>query len=305
MSPTGKQAVYGAPPPSLANVPARAAQCSPLVPGAQGLEEAPDGSLQRIIIAAPPGVLERRFVLAQALRALAPGGELVAMAPKTKGGARLRKELEAFGCQVVETSKQHQRICACIRPDTPRGLDAAIAAGGPQQPPALGLWSQPGLFSWDRPDAGSTLLIPHLGGLSGAGADLGCGAGALALAALASPKVSQLTLIDIDRRAIAAARLNVDDPRAAFLQADLRDPEAPLSGLDFVIMNPPFHLGAAEDRSLGQVFIARAGSMLRKGGVCRLVANVGLPYEAVLKQSFSRVSALGQGHGYKLFEAIR
>ena len=206
---------------------------------------------------------------------------------------------------MVETSKQHQRICACLRPDAPWGLDAAIAAGGPQQPPALRLWSQPGLFSWDRPDAGSALLIPHLGGLSGAGADLGCGAGALAMAALAAPKVSRLTLIDIDRRAITAARRNVDDPRAAFIQADLRDPEAPLSGLDFVIMNPPFHLGAAEDRSLGQVFIAHAGAMLRKGGVCRMVANVGLPYEAVLKQSFSRVSALGQGHGYKLFQAIR
>jgi 16S rRNA (guanine1207-N2)-methyltransferase len=305
MSSTGKQAVYGAPPLNLAKAPARAAQCSPLVPGAPGLEEAADGSLQRVVIAAPPGVLERRYVLAQALRALAPGGELVAMAPKTKGGARLRKELEAFGCTVVETSKQHQRICACVRPEAPRGLDAAIAAGGPQRPPALGLWSQPGLFSWDRPDPGSALLIPHLGDLAGAGADLGCGPGALSVAALASAKVTHLTLIDIDRRAIAAARRNVDDPRAAFLQADLRDPEALASGLDFVIMNPPFHLGAAEDRSLGQVFIARAGSMLRKGGVCRMVANVGLPYEAVLKQSFSRVAALGQGHGYKLFDAIR
>ena len=305
MSPTAKQAVYGVPPLNLAKAPARAAQCSPLVPGTKGLEDAPDGSLQRVVVAAPPGVLERRFVLAQALRALAPGGELVAMAPKTKGGARLRKELEAFGCSVVETSKQHQRICACIRPETPLGLEAAIAAGGPQQLPALGLWSQPGLFSWDRPDPGSALLVPHLGDLVGAGADLGCGPGALALAALASAKVSALTLIDIDRRAIAAARRNIEDPRAAFLQADLRDPEAPLSGLDFVIMNPPFHLGAAEDRSLGQVFIARAGAMLRKGGVCRMVANVGLPYEAVLKQSFARVSALGQGHGYKLFQAIR
>jgi 16S rRNA (guanine1207-N2)-methyltransferase len=305
MSLTGKQAVYGAPPPNLASVPARAAQCSPLVPGAQGLEEAPDASLQRIVVAAPPGVLERRFVLAHALRALRPGGELTALAPKTKGGARLRKELEAFGCQVVETSKQHQRICTCIRPDALSGLKAAIAAGGPQQPPALGLWSQPGIFSWDRPDPGTGLLIPHLGDLSGAGADLGCGAGALALAALASTKLSHLTLVDIDRRAIAAARRNIEDPRAAFLQADLRDPETPLAGLDFVIMNPPFHLGAAEDRSLGQVFIARAGGMLRKGGVCRMVANVGLPYEAVLRQSFSRVSVLGQGHGYKLFEAVR
>ena len=302
----GKQAVYGAPPLSLANIPAQAAQCSPLVPGAAGLEDAPDGSLQRIVIAAPPGVLERRFVLAQGLRALKPGGELVAMAPKTRGGARLRKELEAFGCHVAETSKQHQRICVCSRPEAPSGIEAAIAAGGPQQPKALnGLWSQPGIFSWDRPDAGTDLLMPHAGGLAGAGADLGCGIGSLALAALASKKVERLTLVDIDRRAIEAAWRNLGDPRAAFLQADLRDPETPLSGLDFVIMNPPFHLSGTEDRGLGQVFIARAAAMLRKGGTLRMVANVGLPYEAALGESFSRIKPLGQGRGFKLFEAVR
>jgi 16S rRNA (guanine1207-N2)-methyltransferase len=305
MPTTDKQAVYGAPPLSLASVPARAAQCSPLVPGSAGLEDAPDSSLDRIVVAAPPGVLERRYVLAQGLRALKPGGELVAMAPKTKGGARLRKELEAFGCQVAETAKEHQRICACPRPEAPAGIEAAIAAGGPQRAPGLGLWSQPGIFSWDRPDAGTALLAPLVGALAGAGADLGCGAGALGFAALASPKVKQLTLIDIDRRAIEAARRNIEDPRAAFLQVDLRDPQAPLAALDFVIMNPPFHLGAKEDRGLGQAFIARAAAMLRKGGVLRMVANVGLPYEAVLGQSFSRITPLGQGHGYKLFEAVK
>ncbi|HZC16663.1 MAG TPA: methyltransferase [Caulobacteraceae bacterium] len=305
MPTTDKQAVYGAAPHSLATIPVRAAQCSPLVPGAAALEDAPDGSLGRIVVAAPPGVLERRYVLAQGLRALKAGGELVALAPKTKGGARLRKELEAFGCQVAETAKQHQRICVCVRPVAPSGIEAAIAAGGPQQAPALGLWSQPGIFSWDRPDAGTALLAPLVGDLAGAGADLGCGAGALSLAALVSPKLTRLTLIDIDRRAIEAARRNIADPRAALLQADLRDPTAPLSGLDFVIMNPPFHLGAREDRGLGQTFIARAAAMLRKGGVCRMVANVGLPYEAALGQSFSRVAALGQGRGYKLFEGVR
>jgi 16S rRNA (guanine1207-N2)-methyltransferase len=302
---TDKQAVYGSPPLSLASVPARAAQCSPLVPGATALEDAPDGSLDRIVAAAPPGVLERRYVLAEALRVLKPGGELVAMAPKTKGGARLRKELEAFGCQVTETAKEHQRICACLRPEAPKGIEAAIAAGGPQRARGLGLWSQPGIFSWDRPDAGTALLTPLVGDLAGAGADLGCGAGALGLAALASPKVRHLTLIDIDRRAIEAARRNIDDARAAFLQADLREPQAPLAGLDFVIMNPPFHLGAKEDRGLGQAFIARAAAMLRKGGTLRMVANVGLPYEAVLGQSFSRITPLAQGHGYKLFQAVK
>src|SRR5439155_25565400 len=129
-------AVYGHAPPALAAVAARAVQLSPLVPGAAALEDAPAGSYQRLTIAAPPGTLERRFVLAHALRALAPDGELIALAPKDKGGARLKKELEGFGCAVAESARRHHRICAARRPSEPTGLDAAIEAGGPQIPPA-------------------------------------------------------------------------------------------------------------------------------------------------------------------------
>jgi 16S rRNA (guanine1207-N2)-methyltransferase len=294
--------VYGAPPPELAPVPAGAVQASPLVPGAAALEDAPDASLDEAVVAAPAGALERRYVLAQALRALKGGGRLTALAPKDRGGLRLKAELEAFGCQVEAGGRRHWRVAACRRPDAPAGRATAIAEGGPQVPPGLGLASQPGVFSWDRPDPGTALLARHVGGLAGAGADLGCGVGVLALAALAEPAVTRLALVDIDRRAVAAARRNVADPRASFLQADLRE-AAPLAGLDFVAMNPPFHLDGAEDRTLGQLFIRRAAAMLRRGGLCRLVANVALPYETPLREAFAAVTLLDQAHGYKVYEA--
>jgi 16S rRNA (guanine1207-N2)-methyltransferase len=298
-------AVYGAPPPALVEIPMAARQVSPLVPGADALEQIPDASLDSIVIAAPPGAIERRYVLAQALRALKPGGALTAVAPKDKGGMRLCKELAAFGCAVSEQSLRHQRLCACLRPDAAVGLEQAIAEGGPQTPPRLRLVSQPGVFSWDRPDPGSALLARHLGGLAGEGADLGCGVGVLALAVLASPKVTALHLADIDRRAIAAARRNVADPRARFLQADLREPAPSLSNLDFVVINPPFHDGGEEDRGLGQAFIRRAAASLRRGGVLRLVANIGLPYEATLAEAFDQARRLEQAGGYKVLEGRR
>ena len=298
-------AVYGAPPPALVNIPEGARQISPLVPGAGALEDTPDASLDAIAVAAPPGAIERRYVLAQALRALRAGGALTAVAPKDKGGMRLRKELQAFGCVVAEQALRHQRLCICLRPDAAAGLEQAIAEGAPQEAPRLGLISQPGVFSWDRPDPGSRLLAAHLGGLAGAGADLGCGVGVLAPSVLALPKVTTLTLVDIDRRALDAARRNVADLRAAFLQADLREPVPSLSGLDFVVMNPPFHDGAEEDRGLGQAFIRRAAAMLRRGGVLRLVANIGLPYEATLAEAFDQTRRLEQGGGYKVLEGRR
>src|SRR5690606_21910139 len=197
------------------------------------------GQLDSVTMLAPPGALERLHVLALALRALKAGGRLDVMAPKDKGGSRLRKELTAFGLEVEETARAHHRRCVAVRPEVVNGLDAAIAAGGLQRLGDLGLWSQPGVFSWDRVDPGSALLVAHLPPMAGAGADLGGGVGYLARAVLDSPAVTRLTLIDIDRRAIDAARRNVEDPRAAFLQADVR--QAQLEGLDFIVTNPPFH----------------------------------------------------------------
>lgn len=296
--------VYGEPPAALATVPAGAVQVSPLVPGAADLEALAAGSLCGAVVAAPPGTIERRGTIARLLQALAPGAPLTVMAPKAKGGGRLREDLEAFGCAVAETGRKHQRICQTRRPDAPTGLDEAIAAGALRYSEAIGLWTQPGVFSWDRPDRGTRQLLAALPPLVGHGADLGCGLGVLARGVLASSDVTRLDLVDIDRRAVAAARRNVEDPRAAFHWADAR--AAPrLSGLDFVVMNPPFHDGGLEDRELGRDFVRRAHRILRPGGVLWLVANRHLPYEAVLNGSFAQVTPHGEDAGFKVYEARR
>jgi 16S rRNA (guanine1207-N2)-methyltransferase len=294
--------VYGAPSPELVEAGADAVQTSPLVPGSTALEALAPESLERAVMAAPPGTLERRHVLALALRALKPGGELIVLAPKDRGGARLGSELTGFGCEVEETGRRHQRICRVLRPDTPEGIEAAMAAGGPQRLAGLDLWTQPGVFSWDRPDPGTQLLIQHLPGFSGVGADLGCGLGQIARAVLASPAVTEMTLVDIDRRAIDAAARNVTDPRARLVWGDGRvTPE--LSGLDFVVMNPPFHDAGVESRGLGVAFVTRAAALLRKGGVLWLVANRHLPYEESLTRLFTRVAPAREASGFKVYEA--
>lgn len=296
--------VYGTPPADLADIARDAIQFSPLMPGAASLDKQPAASLDAMTMLAPPGTVERRYALAQALRALKPGAPLTALAPNDRGGTRLRKELEAFGLDVHETSKRHHRVATTTKAT---GIEEivthVIADGGPRFDDEIGLWTQPGVFSWDRLDPGTHMLIEHLPALSARGADFGCGIGILARAVLGSSSVTELTLVDIDRRAIDCAEHNLDTPRAKFLWTDLRDPHPALTNLDFVVMNAPFHDAGQEDKGLAQAFVRRAAESLRKGGICVMVANRHLPYEAVLKPLFKTVTPVIEQGGYKIYEA--
>lgn len=296
-------AVYGLPPVDLAEAPEAAMQLSPLVVDSMRLEDIADSTLDSATVLAPPGTIERRYVLAHVLRALAPGGRLTALAPKDRGGTRLAKELAGFGCPAADQPRRHHRICTATRPSTVTGLDAAINEGGPRHIDNLALCTQPGVFSWDRLDPGTALLMSRLPTLKGKGADFGCGLGLLGRAVLGSAAVTEMTFIDLDRRAIEMARRNVADSRARIVWGDLRAPKALPSGLDFVVSNPPFHDGGGEDQALGKAFIQRAAEALRPGASLWLVANAHLPYEALLRELFRAVTPVALEGGYKVFEA--
>ncbi len=305
-APARLTAVYGAPPAALAPVAPASLQLSPFAIGSTPIDALADASVESLVILAPAGAVERRWVLAHGLRALAANGSLHALALKDRGGARLANELKAFGCAPVNASaKAHFRLCRTRRPAEPARLAAAIAEGALQRHSRLGLWTQPGIFAWDRIDPGSALLLAQPWRPKGRGVDMGCGLGVLGQALLASPAIDCLLLVDLDRRALEAAKRNVADRRASFLQHDLRQAVAGLIDIDFAIMNPPFHDRGAEDRPLGRQFVTSAAAMLRKGGVLRLVANVALAYERPLGEAFADVRMLACEGGYKVLEAVR
>ncbi len=296
--------VYGTPPKELASVPAGALQVSPLIPGSQDLASLADGSLATFTILAPPGTIERRYVLAQALRALTPGANLVALAPKDKGGSRLKKELESLGCAVSEESRAHNKICTASTPLTLTASSReAILEGAPRFLEGIG-FTQPGVFSWDRIDPGSLMLAELLPVLGGEGADLGCGIVFLSKELLFSKKVRHLSLFEIDRRAVECARKNLEahKGRVSIRWADLRSVDPGVSNLDFIVTNPPFHDAGAEDQGLGQGFLQQAGYLLRPGGTLWIVANRHLPYEALLRSLFSEVK---ETSGFKAYKAVR
>jgi len=164
-----------------------------------------------------------------------------------------------------------------------------------------GFFTAPGMFSHEKVDGGSAFLAPYLTGLSGRVADLGAGWGWLAAQAL-SAEVSEISLFEGEHIALEAAKLNITDPRAQFIWADV--PELPKSSpYDTIISNPPFHQGRAATPELGVGFIAAAAKMLQPKGRFLMVANRHLPYEAPLDAHFRNWEMKAQNGGFKVFEA--
>lgn len=268
---------------------------------AYGASRTASGPYDLIVVYGTKQAEETRGLVADAVASLAPMGRLAVIQPNAQGAAGLEKHLRAIAPAMTVTSKAKARIMCMARGEiTDDAMRAQWLAQAAMQPVLDGTYiSCPGLFSWNRADAGSAMLLECLPPLKGTGADFGCGWGYLTRA-LGGDKVYA---VDIDARAIAAVAHNA--PAATGIWADATRPVDGLPPLDWIVSNPPFHGLAGEDRRLGQFFIANAAHHLKKGGALYLVANRHLPYEKILAEHFGAVRVLADKGGYKVIAAVR
>ncbi|MBB6098435.1 16S rRNA (guanine1207-N2)-methyltransferase [Deinobacterium chartae] len=177
-------------------------------------------------------------------------------------------------------------------PSTYRFLDVTVA-------------SRPGVFSADRPDAASTLLLEHLGDVAGRRLlDLGCGTGLLG--AVAARRGARVTLLDDDLGAVAASRdtLRLSGLEGRVLHSDVGSALGADERFDLVITNPPFHVGSDLVLEVAAEFIETAARHLEPGGELWLVANQFLPYEPLL-QGWANPSEVARTRSFKLLRARR
>lgn len=262
-----------------------------------------------IVIFTPKQKDETRALIAKGLGLLEHGGVLVAAASNEAGGKTLSKTLIEFGVKVSDHSKHKCRVVWTTEPQKAARvmIDDANTKGGMQQR-GDGLWSMPGLFSWDRLDKGTDVLLHHLPfALSGYGADFGCGIGVIGHKLLGRYKdIRKLICIDRDTRALQATAKNLEawKDKIEIMRGDLGEP-LDLPELDFIIMNPPFHIGKKQAASIGQAFILNAAKALKKEGILVFVANTHLPYEKIVAGNFSFHRILREEHGFKIIEAVK
>ncbi|MEQ9506334.1 MAG: methyltransferase [Hyphomonas sp.] len=268
----------------------------------------PDAMLTIVV---PPRQRDQaRALYARALLAAPEGGYVLASLPNNLGGKTGEKQLAEIAGDAASLSKHKcrafwtQKHSALVNTELAEDWIAEDAAREIEP----GLFSRPGLFSWDRVDPGSELLadsVPEQ--TKGIGADLGGGYGFLSREILAHcPAVERIDLYEAEYRAISCIHetLAPFDGRYKAQWADVLN-DLPEKAYDFVLMNPPFHTGRADNSALGRGFIRAAARTLKPGGTLWLVANRHLPYEAELASCFKAHEMLEDEAGYKVIRAER
>lgn len=268
----------------------------------------PDAALTIVV---PPRQRDQaRALFARAVLAAPEGTHVLASLPNTLGGKTGEKLLTEIAGEAGSLSK-HKCRAFWARKEAAK-VNTALAAEWIEEDAIReiepGLFSRPGLFSWDRVDPGSELLadsVPEQ--TKGIGADLGGGYGFLSREILTNcPKVERMDLYEAEYRAIACLHETLAEFEGRYT-AHWTDvlTELPKSAYDFVVMNPPFHAGRADNSALGRGFIRAAAQTLKPGGTLWLVANRHLPYEAELAACFKEHEMLEDEAGYKIIRAAR
>jgi 16S rRNA (guanine1207-N2)-methyltransferase len=163
-----------------------------------------------------------------------------------------------------------------------------------------------GVFASHGIDPGTALLIEALAPReTDRVLDLGCGWGAIGIAAARSAHRGSVLLTDVNRRAVQLARRNVrrnDIPNAEVRPGPLFRPVAE-EVFDLIATNPPYHVGRPTILAL----LAEAPAHLADEGTLLMVGKGSqgiLFYQNWLQEHWpGTVEVVGRGSGYRVLAA--
>jgi len=259
---------------------------------------------------------EKRVVehVLQSLWALLPvGGVLLCAGYKNEGIKTFAKRAQAaWQCELSLTrGEQHLHFyhfvktgtaATVLNTDDYHALRPICSLNG--QP----VLSKPGIFAWDRIDAGSNCLLEQLRDfLQGSDTtqqsalDLGCGYGLLAVVLLQAG-FGRVVATDNNAAAIKACSANLSALRgssqtevlASDCGADLEE------RFDLILCNPPFHQGFVVEQDLTDRFLAAARRLLKPRGRALFVVNSFIPLERKAEGLFASIQLLSDNHRFRV-----
>lgn len=254
-------------------------------------------------------------ILNQAWRCLKPGGEIWLAGFKDEGIKTYIEKIAALlGCDKSIKKSGQVYSARLIKKSTFNPLIqlddcdyAQIRSIAPQS--EFTLVSKPGMFGWNKIDAGSALLISQLDdALAGRPApqtcvDLGCGYGFLTIAAARSKFAAQVkhwTLTDNNAAALKVAdeNLRINGIPGEVIGADAG--QGLSNKAELLLCNPPFHQGFTVDGDLTDKFLSSASRLLALNGIAIFVVNKFIPLERKAVPIFKNVKTLIDNGSFKV-----
>lgn len=276
-----------------------------------------DNSLDKIFYRVSKEKPIVHHLLNQAWRCLKPGGQLLLAGYKNEGTKTyIEKIAKLFGCEksIVKNGPIYSAELSKNSPCNTSKLldDSDYTQPRPIAPESgLQLLSKPGLFGWNKIDAGSALLIEQLNQLASGHTsfshcvDLGCGYGYLSIAAARLDicnSINQWILTDNNAAALTLARQNLHNNQ---LTGDVIAADAG-NGIDIktdlLLCNPPFHQGFGIDGDLTDKFLQSAKRLLAPDGTALFVVNQFIPLERKASSLFSKIKLLADNGGFKVIQ---
>lgn len=272
--------------------------------------ELPEGSFDQAIIFVPKSKELLNYLLHQAVSRLALGASIFLVGEKKGGVERAAKQLLPFGKACKLDSARHcqmwqMTIESSVKTKTLADWAQEYIVTTPKGD--LTICALPGVFSQNRLDIGTAVLLPFLSQVtSGKIADFGCGAGVIsAYLAKLNPK-NRIFAMDVDAFALASTQMTFEknslSPEQLEITAVTGIEDAPLF-LHAIVSNPPFHQGIHTDYNASESLCKTSRRHLKSGGELWMVANRFLNYPILIEQNFGQCTTKADQQGFKVLFA--
>jgi 16S rRNA (guanine1207-N2)-methyltransferase len=257
-----------------------------------------------VLFPSPPrGERELKLdMVEQGFRVLQPKGTFIVLSPVEHDQLFPNMMKRIFGKSAPVHTDEGTVIWSIRDKDRERRRHEVMVQAKIDEGESLRFLTRPGVFAYGQMDQGSRALlaaaeINH----SDRVMDLGCGAGAVGLAAARKTGAEgHITFVDSNVRAVALAELNARAAGVANFQAlaSIRLEELAPESFDAILTNPPYYAS----QSIAQMFIRRSQELLRPGGRFYLVTKKLDQMESLVREVFGEPE-LFESRGYIILAA--
>ena len=179
------------------------------------------------------------------------------------------------------------------------------------------LASYPGVFSYGSLDFGTDFMLKSMQLMDSKDEgkelhilDLGCGTGALGIAAAKALPKASVTFIDESYAAIESVKTSLNLSGLGKEAQYNRLANNLLQGIDdscfdLILNNPPFHDASAKTRSIALEMFAESRRTLKPNGQLQVIANKHLGYHKNLKAIFGNCQTLAHNNKFVVLCAVK